>query len=139
MNDSILVIEDDPSWREILTMILERACFRVDSAVSAPAARACLQARPYVAIILDISLSSAMDKSGLDLLADAELRSHFDSAVVIILSGFTSQDSLKRGFMSGVADVLPKQDFDDAVFVEELMRYLHERSEIDCAAAREAR
>jgi signal transduction histidine kinase/DNA-binding response OmpR family regulator len=79
----ILVCEDEPDIAHLLTLILERAGFKVDAAQSAAAAVALLNKRSYLAMTLDLALP---DKDGITLIHDLRADKRFENLPIIVVS-----------------------------------------------------
>ncbi len=63
---SILLVEDEASFRDVLQMGLAPQGFETVAAAGLAEARAALEARPFDAVVSDLRLK---DGSGIDLLA----------------------------------------------------------------------
>lgn len=100
--DRILVIDDEPRVRQVVTAYLEREGFRVDHAADAAEARALLEGPPPDLVILDIMFPGA---SGLDLLA--ELRATTDLPVILLTARAEEADRV-AGLELGADDYVVK-------------------------------
>src|SRR6185436_15321024 len=79
--NKILIVEDEKSMRDVLTLTLRKEGYKVDTADSAVAARERMEKDPgFDLVITDISMPGGM--TGLDLLRHSR-RHHPDAAVVL--------------------------------------------------------
>lgn len=99
----ILIVEDEPSLREIMVRTLTREQYVVEQAADYAAALDKIAAYDYDCILLDIMLP---DGSGLKLLE--ELKRRGLRAGVIIISARDSLDDKIGGLELGADDYLPK-------------------------------
>lgn len=99
----ILVIEDEPELRELLTQSLQQENFVVESAADFFAAMDKISVYEYDCILLDISLPGG---SGLEILK--ELKKLGKSEGVIIVSAKDSVDDKVNGLALGADDYLTK-------------------------------
>ena len=99
----ILIIEDEPSLREIMARTLVREHYVVEQAADYAAALDKIAAYDYDCILLDIMLPGG---SGLRLLE--ELKTRRNRAGVIIISARDSLDDKIEGLELGADDYLPK-------------------------------
>lgn len=99
----ILIIEDEPSLREVMTRTLEGEGYVVETAGDAAMAREKIGIYDYDCILLDIMLP---DGNGLDVLR--ELKECHKSDSVIIISARDSIDDKVDGLELGADDYLPK-------------------------------
>jgi len=99
----ILVIEDEPELRDILTQSLEKENFVVESAADFFSAMDKVGVYDYDCILLDISLPGG---SGLDILK--ELKRIRKNEGVIIISAKDSVDDKVNGLALGADDYLTK-------------------------------
>jgi DNA-binding response OmpR family regulator len=79
----ILLVEDEPTTREILTEVLRREGYNVDSVATAGAAATCLTAIPYALVIADWVLP---DGDGFDV---ADAAAQLGSKTVVISGHFS--------------------------------------------------
>ena len=99
----ILIIEDEPSLREVMQRALEQERYIVETAATYAEADARIAAYSYDCILLDIMLP---DGSGLRLLEHINhLRRRYN---VIIISARDSLDDKVEGLELGADDYLPK-------------------------------
>ena len=99
----ILIVEDEPSLREIMVQTLRREQYVVEQAADYAAALDKIAAYDYDCILLDIMLPGG---SGLRLLE--ELKQRRSRAGVIIISARDSLDDKIEGLELGADDYLPK-------------------------------
>ena len=99
----ILIVEDEPSLREIMVRTLTREQYIVEQAADYAAALDKIAAYDYDCILLDIMLPGG---SGLRLLE--ELKRRRSPAAVIIISARDSLDDKIEGLELGADDYLPK-------------------------------
>ena len=99
----ILIIEDEPSLREVMQRALEQERYIVETAATYAEADARIAAYSYVCILLDIMLP---DGSGLRLLEHIKHLRRRDN--VIIISARDSLDDKVEGLELGADDYLPK-------------------------------
>ena len=99
----ILIIEDEPSLREIMQRALEQERYVVETATTYAEADAKLAAYTYDCILLDIMLP---DGNGLHLLEHLKQQRKRDN--VIIISARDSLDDKILGLDMGADDYLPK-------------------------------
>ncbi len=99
----ILIIEDEPSLREVMQRALEQERYIVETAATYAEADARIAAYSYDCILLDIMLP---DGSGLRLLEHIKHLRRRDN--VIIISARDSLDDKVEGLELGADDYLPK-------------------------------
>ena len=99
----ILIVEDEPSLREIMVRTLVREQYVVEQAADYAAALDKIAAYDYDCILLDIMLPGG---SGLRLLE--ALKQRRSRAGVIIISARDSLDDKIEGLELGADDYLPK-------------------------------
>ena len=101
----LLVIEDDPDIREMLTTSLQSATYAVDEAGSAREAEGFATVYPYDALVVDIGLPEGPD-AGLKLIK--KLRSDGSKTPVLFLSARSELQDRLEGFEVGGDDYLVK-------------------------------
>jgi DNA-binding NtrC family response regulator len=99
----VLIVDDEKSMRELLTIALEPEGHQVRAVPSVPAARHALAREPFDLVVSDIAMPG---ETGLDLLAD--VRQNNPELPVILITAYASMDSAKRAFALGVYDCIDK-------------------------------
>jgi two-component system response regulator PilR (NtrC family) len=93
---SILVVDDEESMREFLSIMLTREGYRVDTVEDGAQALICLNSRSYDLIISDIKMPRL---NGFQLLA--HVRQHCPESMIIMITAFSTTeeavDAMKRG------------------------------------------
>ncbi len=104
MNEGrILVVDDEQSIREFLTILLEEEGYSIDTADTVHTALERLQAKAYPVVICDLKLP---DGTGIDVLEEAQRR-HIGSRFIIITAHTTPQHALES-LRAGAAEYLSK-------------------------------
>ncbi len=102
---TVLVIEDDPANRALLTALLERAGYRATTAADGPSGlEAALETAPDV-VLLDVGLPG-MD--GLEICRRLRADPRTVTMPVVLLTGRTSVDDVVAGLDAGADDFLAK-------------------------------
>jgi DNA-binding NtrC family response regulator len=115
MNDviNILVVDDDDSGRDALTMLLRSAGYRVTSAATGESALDLISHERYQVIVSDLILP---DKSGFDILQKVQKES--PATEVIMVTGHGSAQTAVRAMKEGAIDYITKPiDFDELKIV----------------------
>ncbi|MFZ2948959.1 MAG: sigma-54 dependent transcriptional regulator [Desulfuromonadaceae bacterium] len=115
MDDTIkiLVIDDDDSGREALTMLLRSAGYDVTSAATGMSALDLIGREQYQVIVSDLFLP---DKSGLDILQNVHKVS--PETDFIVVTGHASAQTAVRAIKEGAFDYITKPiDFDELKIV----------------------
>jgi diguanylate cyclase (GGDEF)-like protein len=99
----ILVIDDEPDIRELLTAFLERMGYAVEVASSGRQAVEMTGRRAYDVIITDLDLG---DLSGMEVLA--HLRRQQATSEVIMISGYGTVEHVSEAFSLGVSAYIQK-------------------------------
>lgn len=109
----ILVIDDDDSGREALSMLLQSAGYEVTSAATGESALDLIDSEQYQVIVSDLFLP---DKSGLDILQN--VRKVAPNTEVIVVTGHASAQTAVRAMKEGAFDYITKPiDFDELKIV----------------------
>lgn len=102
--ESILVLEDDDTFRELVADTLSDHDYEVTQAASAEEAIACAQKQPFHLILSDVRMAGPLDGVGA-IERIKTLRPHIRS---IVLTGFTDQDAPLRAAKIQADDYLFK-------------------------------
>ncbi|NSW46138.1 MAG: PAS domain S-box protein [Bacteroidales bacterium] len=92
----LLIVEDDPSSGDLLTIFLQAYCKQIFRAQNANEALQILQQHPIQIVFSDIKLP---DMNGFDLLK--EIKKHNPNIIVIGQSGFAMEDDIKAALAEG--------------------------------------
>ncbi len=102
MDELLLVVEDDPSLREVIQIGLEGEGYRVETAVDGPSALTSFAAKPADLVLLDIMLP------GLDGFAVCREMRRTSLVPIIMLTARSSTTDVVMGLESGADDYLTK-------------------------------
>lgn len=102
MNGNVLVVEDDKSIREILSLILSQENFAVSTASSVAEAEQRLSSRNFLVALIDLRLD---DGDGLELVRKLASR---ETTAVIIISGRSDPVDKVIGIEVGADDYIGK-------------------------------
>jgi two-component system response regulator AtoC len=119
--DRILIVDDDRSIRELLSMHLEERGFGVDSASNGAEGFRCAEESPPAAIVLDMRLP---DGSGIDLIP--ELKKRAAEAPVLMITAHHDMSTTILAMKAGAFDYIHKP-IDIQVFDAALDRALEVR------------
>jgi DNA-binding NtrC family response regulator len=100
---SVLVVDDEPAMREMLSSLLEEAGIRTRSAGSAKEALEATQEQEFDAVLSDIRMP---ERDGVALLA--ELREVRPETPVLLMTAFGSIDSAVEAMRDGAFDYITK-------------------------------
>ena len=103
-NAKILVVDDDPDTRHLLSEVLEGEGYRVVAASGAEEALAAGKEAPFEVILSDIRLGP--DLSGLDVLR--AFKSIQPDSEVILITAFGSMETAIEAVKAGAFDYLSK-------------------------------
>lgn len=120
-----LLVEDDPSWQQILAEILTDCGLAVDLAATLPEALALLKTHPHRLAVLDLSLSPA-DHNNTDGLRVLEAARQLDPTCrAILLTGFATVEVAVAALTEyGAFSFLRKENFHRGQFRELVSRAL---------------
>ncbi len=100
---NVLVVDDEPAIRQVLSAAIAKAGYPVDSAGSAAEALAKLDAGPYDVVLSDVFMPVT---DGIELLKLARSRGHL--ATFIMVTAFASVDSAIDAIKAGAWDYITK-------------------------------
>jgi len=120
----LLIVDDEASLRDFLTIVFEEESCRVETAATLTEAHAALQKREPDLVLCDLMLP---DGSGLDLLR--EIKSQNPSIAVIMITAHTSTKSAVEALKAGAHDYIAKPfDIDELKII---VRKAAERKELE--------
>jgi two-component system response regulator PilR (NtrC family) len=99
----VLILEDESSLRDILSLVLEDFGYQVDEAETLEEARSKLETQEYDLALVDLRLP---DGSGMELVR--ELKKKGQDTEVIIITAYASTETIKEAFDLGVYDYVEK-------------------------------
>jgi CheY-like chemotaxis protein len=120
MQANVLVVDDEPAWREILQLALEDAGHRVQLAGTFQEAEEALQEEVFHVAVIDIRLESGGTNgaTGMDLL-DRIVEAETELPYCIVVTGFPSVPDTRDSFKKYRAwDFVSKLTFDEAAFLQ---------------------
>ncbi len=120
---AILVVDDDPSLRHSLSLILQHAGYFITTACDGMEAMHSLEAGPFDLVFLDIQLP---DVSGMKLLP--EIRRLYEDMPVLILTGHATVDTAMEAVRHGARDYLVKP-VDPGYLISRIKEILSEKSQ----------
>jgi len=120
---SVLLVDDDETFREMLAKQLRRTLPRVDTAADAQTATAKVEQREPDVVLLDLNLGAT---DGLEVLE--EIRELAPMTEVIVVTGFGTVDAAVAAMRSGAYDFVTKPVRLDALL--EAIRRAAERREL---------
>jgi two-component system response regulator PilR (NtrC family) len=100
---SILVVDDEESMREFLTIMLHREGYEVDAAADGVQAVARLKDQGYDLVISDIKMPRF---NGLELLS--HIKERFPETVVIMITAFSTTEEAVEAMKQGAYDYITK-------------------------------
>jgi two-component system response regulator PilR (NtrC family) len=108
----ILVVDDEPSMREFLTICLRRAGYEVEAAPGGEAALARLDAHPFDLVITDLTMPGI---DGMELLRRVTARP--EPPLVLMITAFATTDTAVQAMKLGAYDYLVKPFKVDEILV----------------------
>lgn len=133
----VLVMDDDPRWRDVLTDNLLRNGISTDSAATTTETYSRLEENCYHLLVLDIQMDEddPNDDTGLHLLGDLHERGLDQVFKVVMLTGHGNMQRMREAFAQlKVGDFLDKGRYDPAEFlirVQKLLSELQFRPDLD--------
>lgn len=118
----VLVVEDEPLLQQRLQGILLQLGFAADGllcAASLGEARACLASQPVTLALVDLMLP---DGSGLDLIA--EMRAESPDMGILVVSAWSSEESILRALRAGATGYVLKErdDIEVSMSIRSVLR-----------------
>jgi DNA-binding response OmpR family regulator len=114
----LLLVEDDPNLCSTMALVLQKAGFEVETAVSLPTARKQLQTKQFDLLLLDLDLSG---ECGMSLLS--EVRTFHADTQTVILSAQISTTLQQKAIRNGARGYLvkPVDPLEIIIFVRSLL------------------
>jgi two-component system, NtrC family, response regulator AtoC len=100
---NVLVVDDEPAIRQVLSAAISKAGYPVDTAASAGEALAKLDVTPFDVVLSDVFMPVT---DGIELLRQARARGH--AATFIMVTAFASVDSAIEALRAGAWDYITK-------------------------------
>ena len=104
MQNSVLIVDDEPGIRDTLRGVLEDEGFEVDAVASGEACLNAVQKKSFACVLLDIWLGKGID--GLDTLK--QLRERGNDAAVVMISGHGNIETAVKSTKLGAFDFIEK-------------------------------
>jgi DNA-binding NarL/FixJ family response regulator len=125
---SVLVVEDDAGWRNILSELLVDSGFQVRMCSSFSEALGCLRREKYILAIVDLSLADSASRASNFWSEQVSGRSpegyrllistRAGAIPTIVVSGLSDPEDIERAYSEhGVFAYLQKQFFDRSIFI----------------------
>jgi len=122
MKTRILVVDDEPQVRDLMTALFEREGYDVETADSAHSAIASLGVSKYDIVITDKNMSGD-EEAGLEVLK--YVKEHAPASEVIMITGFatieTAIEAMKMGAFDYIVKPVPVEELSQKV--ERLLEY----------------
>ncbi|OGR31001.1 MAG: Fis family transcriptional regulator [Desulfuromonadales bacterium GWD2_61_12] len=99
----LLIVDDEESMREVLSILLQREGYEVDSAGDGAQALCRLKEQGYDLVITDIKMPQV---TGLELLA--HIRERFPETLVIMVTAFSTTEEAVEAMKQGAYDYITK-------------------------------
>lgn len=118
---TVLVIEDDVDFRDVLVTFLEREALQIVVAEDALEAERLIEHMPPPALVL---LEPALRyENGFELLARIRASETWREVPVLMLTAVTTEEEIERAFEAGANDYVPKP-IQPAELLERIRHYL---------------
>ncbi len=123
----VLVVEDDPALRELLSRALPKLGFQVVAVADAPSASRALVTEPVDVVLTDLHLGRS---SGIDLCAD--IRDEHPDVPTLVMTAYGNLDVAIQAMRAGAWDFLTKPlDLELArIVLERALKHRRLRSEV---------
>jgi CheY-like chemotaxis protein len=142
----ILVVDDNPRWRDLLSESLQQYGFHVDTAATAEEVLRRLFETFYHLLVLDIRMEDADESNvdGMDLLkvlhqqglTSTREQGRINDLHVIMLSAFGTKAQMRKAFRDyKVEDFQTKEDFNDIDFIDQIQRLFDDQFQINLRLA----
>ncbi|MGB1367202.1 MAG: response regulator, partial [Candidatus Puniceispirillaceae bacterium] len=105
MNEEILVVDDEPDIRSLISLTLEDEGYLTVQAANAEEARAVITSRPPSCIILDIWMRES-DMDGLEVLSWCQ--NLYPEVPILMISGHGNVETAVQAIQNGAHDFIEK-------------------------------
>ncbi|MGJ4999457.1 TIR domain-containing protein [Bradyrhizobium sp. HKCCYLS3077] len=123
MSHYALIVDDDGTWRDILSRAVERAGLKQDSASAAPRAIELIDKKEYVLALLDADLGNELGRFGCSEVL-AELKARGMEIPAIIVSGLPSLEQVTLSFQRDYKSVHNFSKVGNLLDLEKLIKEL---------------
>lgn len=113
MSQNVLVIDDEPNLRHVLTVVLEKAGYSVSSAADGMEALSLTETKPFDVILCDLRMPG-MD--GLSFLKETSTREL--KAAIIMMSAYGTIDTAVEAMKLGATDYISKPFRPDEILLK---------------------
>jgi len=120
-NQTILNLDDDPDFNNILRVILKKEGFKLKSATTPEEFAKLINKEPPLLCLVDINLDVAMG-AGYQMIQAMRNRLGFELPILVI-SRRASQEDIGRALELGANDFIPKP-IDDTYLIQKINQYL---------------
>ncbi len=130
----VLILEDEQSWVDDLTEVLESAGYEVAAARTVEQAKELLRYGFYHVLSTDISMAEGdgSNDEGFQWLDDLSQHGINRSLAIIVLTAYGHTQRMREAFRRyNVQDFLGKDDYTDAEFLKAVERAFREESQIN--------
>lgn len=117
---AVLVVDDAPEIRALLTAVLKGAAFEVEVAADAPSALTLMQRRAFRVLITDVEMPGL---SGIEL--TRRVTSAWPDTRVVVMSGSMDERMRVEAERAG-ADAILQKPFSPTTLLEEVYRVLRQ-------------
>jgi DNA-binding NtrC family response regulator len=108
MKARILVVDDDPQIRDLLTTFLERDGYDIETADSARSAIACLENDTYDIVLTDKNMPDGSGDVEAGMLVIQYIKEHAPATEVIMITGFATIETAIEAMKMGAFDYIMK-------------------------------
>jgi len=108
MKARILVVDDDPQIRDLLTTFLKRDGYEIETADSARSAMTCLSSGEYDIVLTDKNMPDGSSDVEAGMLVLKYVKDHAPATEVIMITGFATIETAIEAMKMGAFDYIMK-------------------------------